>query len=363
MVSTHFTASIALLVSLVLVGCVPRRESSVVVYCASDREYATPILDGFERNTSGTQIVRQFDVESSKTLGLVTRIEQEKTRPRCDVFWNNEILHTIRLQKQGLLASRRWKVPDDWPKGCRSSDGTWVGFAARARVLLVNRDKLPKQEEWPKSVLELANAGWKHRCGMANPVYGTTATHMTVLATSPQDVQAINASQGNGSVHPVVQGPGSWNWENWLTSVASNAVVLAGNKQVAIAVSRGELDWGLTDTDDAVVEIESGHPVAIVFPDQFAGGFGTLLIPNTVAIVKDGPNPVAANALADYLITERVEGRLTMGNSAQFPLWPNASEQPRLLKDRSVRWANVDFEKTAESWPKTLDRIRTIVGR
>ncbi|MCU0708924.1 MAG: iron transporter, partial [Pirellula sp.] len=81
----------------------PRREDSVVLYCAADREYASPILDAYERDGKGTEVVRQFDVEASKTLGLVTRIEQESANPKCDVFWNNEILHTIRLQQQGLL--------------------------------------------------------------------------------------------------------------------------------------------------------------------------------------------------------------------------------------------------------------------
>ena len=139
------------------IGCVPRREESVVLYSAADREYATPILDAFERANTGTEIARQFDVEASKTLGLVTRIERENERPKCDVFWNNELIHTIRLQKQGLLASRRWKVPDSWPKGFKAKDGTWIGFAARARVLLINKKNLHDPASWPKSVLELAD--------------------------------------------------------------------------------------------------------------------------------------------------------------------------------------------------------------
>ena len=121
-------AALALVCTLSL-GCVPQSEKSVVLYSASDREYATPILDAFQRSNPGIEVARQFDIAASKTLGLVTRIERERERPKCDVFWNNEIIHTIRLQKQGLLASRRWKVPDAWPKAFKAKDGSWNQFA------------------------------------------------------------------------------------------------------------------------------------------------------------------------------------------------------------------------------------------
>lgn len=294
-------------------GCIPQREKSVVLYSASDREYVTPILDAFERSNPGTEIARQFDVEASKTLGLVTRIQKEKERPRCDVFWNNEIIHTIRLQKQGLLASRRWKVPDNWPKGFKANDGTWIGFAARARVLIINKNKLPDSAPWPRSVLELADEKWHHRCGLANPVYGTTATHMAVIASHEKQIRSAE-----GKSTPYFNQDRTLDWNRWSDAWIENAVVLAGNKQVALAVSSGELDWGLTDTDDAVVEKEAGNPVEIVFPDQAENGFGTLFIPNTISVLQRAPNPAAAALLADHLVSEKVESRLTMGNSTSF---------------------------------------------
>lgn len=335
------------------IGCVPRREEGVVLYSAADREYVTPILDAFERANAGTEIARQFDVEASKTLGLVTRIEREKERPKCDVFWNNELIHTIRLQKQGLLASRRWKVPDAWPKGFKAKDGTWIGFAARARVLLINKQKLPDPAGWPKSVLELADKKWHHRCGLAYPVYGTTATHMAVLASH------ANKMQGNANAETdYSKRDGSLDWLIWSDGWIEHSVVLAGNKQVALAVSRGELDWGLTDTDDAIIEKESGQPVEIVFPDQGGSEFGTVFIPNTISVLQKAPNPTAAALLADFLVSEKSESRLTLGNSAQFPVWPDAKIKSRLGGTKELRWANVDFEIAAEGWAKTLKDLK-----
>ncbi len=338
---------------MAVVGCVPQREKSVVLYSASDREYATPILDAFERANAGVEIARQFDVEASKTLGLVTRIEKEKERPRCDVFWNNELLHTIRLQKQGLLVSRRWKVPDAWPQALKAKDGTWIGFAARARVLLINKDKLPDPASWPKSVLELADEKWHHRCGLAYPVYGTTATHMAVLASHAHLIKADSDSAAS-----YFNEARTLDWQKWTGGWIAHGIVLAGNKQVALAVSSGELAWGLTDTDDAIVEKEAGNPVEIIFPDQGKSSFGTVFIPNTISVLRKAPNPNAASLLADYLVSEKAEARLTMGNSAQFPVWPGAKTRSRLSGANEARWAEVDFEKGAELWEKVIEDLK-----
>ena len=119
-------------------GCVSRAESDVVVYSALDEEFAFPILNAFERSTDHeTGVIPKFDVESTKTVGLVNRIIAEQDKPVCDLFWNNEIMHTVRLQKLGAFATLELGfavrvIPTDMV----ARDGTWCGFAARARVLL-----------------------------------------------------------------------------------------------------------------------------------------------------------------------------------------------------------------------------------
>lgn len=314
------------------VGCISRPEQEVVLYTSVDREYSAPILDGFERNHPPAIVSRQFDVEASKTVGLVTRLLEERSRPRCDVFWNNEILHTIRLQREGILFPHRWKIPANWPSSFRAKDGTWVGFAGRARVLLINTARIPNNADEPKSVAELSDARWKGKCGIAYPLFGTTATHFSVL----------HAKNGDDSMR-------------WFEAVASNAIVLSGNKQVAQAVSSGQLAWGLTDTDDAQVEIENGFPVRILFPDQEEGQPGTLLIPNTVSILSQSPHPKLATELADYLVSETTENRLTMGSASQFPIWPDKANSLT-----HPRWMEVEFERAADSWTFLAEPLRKI---
>ena len=93
----------AILCCVVLVGCIGNTsDESVVVYTALDREFSEPILDDFARET-GIRPLAKFDVESTKTVGLTQALMAEADRPRCDVFWNNEILNTLRLERRGLL--------------------------------------------------------------------------------------------------------------------------------------------------------------------------------------------------------------------------------------------------------------------
>ncbi|MCA9129728.1 MAG: extracellular solute-binding protein [Planctomycetales bacterium] len=294
-------------------------------------------MAAFERRQPGLSVLSQFDVESTKTTGLVSRLESEAGRPRCDVFWNNEIMHTLRLEEAGLLQSVRWQVPADWPTNMRSAQGCWVGIAARARVLIINGDLLADPSERPESVLDLADPKWKGRAAIASPLYGTTATHFAILDGHLGRAKALE----------------------FYNQVKNNVQVLAGNKQVAQMVSSGQLAFGLTDTDDALIEIASGLPVEIVFPDQMADEFGTLRIPNTVAVMKGAPHPVAATALANYLVSEDTEGRLALGPSAQIPIRPGHPQSSRAVKT-AVRWMDGDFSQAAKRWPELATQLRAI---
>jgi len=98
---------------------------------------------------------------------------------------------------------------------------------------------------------------------------------------------------------------------------------LAGESRVGLDLLgdvAGQLAFGLTDTDDALIELEAGKPVKIVFPDSSEDGVGTLLLPNTLAVVKGAPHPRAAVQLIDYLLSPEVEAKPAAGPSAQIPL-------------------------------------------
>ncbi len=326
---------IAVLSLFGLIGCGSSGPTEVIVYTALDQEFSAPIFAEFTRS-SGIVVKPKYDTESTKTVGLTNVIITESQRPRCDLFWNNEILNTLRLERQGLLRPYKTPAAAGYPLSARSANGMWYGFAARARVLVVNTNRIP-EERRPKSIHDLTDPQWYEQCGIAKPLFGTTATHAACLF----------AAWGDDSA------------KEFLQSVKRNARIMAGNKQVAQSVASGSIAFGLTDTDDAIVEIERGMPVTIVYPDQGEGDLGTLFIPNTLALIKDSPNPEAANKLVDYLLSSDVERRLADGPSAQIPLRRGVPASPRVKTPSEVRAMEIDWSAAAAKWDSAAEFLKT----
>lgn len=318
------------LLAIVLLCCTtgcPSRQPEVVVYAALDREFSEPMLDEFTK-ASNIRVLAKYDDESTKSVGLTNILIQEASRPRCDVFWNNEILNTLRLEEKGLLEAYASPVAGMYPEMYRSPQGSWHGFAARARVLIVNTD-LVSESERPKSIYDLADARWKGKVGIARPIAGTTATHAAVLFATLGDEQAK---------------------EFFHRLKANDVQILGGNKQIAQACAAGQIAFGLTDTDDAIIELERASPVAIVYPDREADQLGTLFIPNTLAILKNCPNPDRARALVTFLLAPPIEAKLAAGPSAQIPLSKIAGAEPRVETPQTVKAMPVDFAAAARHW-------------
>ena len=337
--------------SLSFVGCISKEDNQVVIYCALDREFSQPILEDLSAELK-IPIKKKFDLESNKTVGLTNEIIQNQNRPRADLFWNNEILQTINLENRGLLEPYRSPEATRFPDSFRSSNNAWYGFAGRYRVLIVNTDLMPNRSQWPSSMMDLVEEKYKKKCTLARPLFGTSATHAAVM------FERLGA------------GPA----EAFYRQLAANCVVLGGNKQVAQRVAEGKFLFGVTDTDDAIIEIEKGRPVAIVFPDQSDHQMGALLIPNTLCLIRNGPNPIAARRLMDRLLRSDIETRLALGRSAQIPLAKDVVQTSRALNTDSAIKTNpaklkimdVDFESAAQHWPEnvlTLTKLFPVGGQ
>ena len=314
-------------------GCAKQSQPEVVVYTALDEMFSKPILDAFEKKT-GIKALPVFDTEASKTTGLVSRIVAEKDRPRADVFWNNEIVQTILLKQKGLLAPYHSPSADAIPSVFKDSEFYWTGFAARGRVIIYNTDTA---FEPPKSIRDFLKPEWNGRAAIAKPLFGTTAAHAAVLFSA----------WGEGEAKAYFRG-----------LLQNNVAVLAGNATVRDMVANGEYAAGLTDTDDANGAVLDGKPAKWVFPDQEEGGIGALIIPNTVAIVKDAPHPESARKLIDYLLSPEVEEALAKSRSLQIPLNPAVKVSEGVPTLASIRPMAVDFAKAAAEFEKAAGFIK-----
>jgi iron(III) transport system substrate-binding protein len=312
--------------------------ADVVLYCAADQEHALPIVRDFEAET-GLDVEALYDVEASKTVGLVNLLLEEKDRPRCDVFWNNELAHTIRLRREGVLAPYASPAAATIPEEFRDPGGFWTGFAARARVLVVHEPSVPEPER-PRRLHELADPKWKGRTAIARPITGTTLTHFAALFETWGEERA----------------------RAFCEALLGNEVDLAGgNAVVARGVADGRNAFGLTDTDDVESQRRNGKPVVAVFPD--AEGEGTLLIPNSVMLIRGGPHPQNGRRLVDYLLSAEVERRLAFSPSANIPVRAEVEAPPSVRRIDSIRRMRVDWEAIAIRLDERLEELKGIFLR
>jgi len=275
-------------------GAAPRE---VVVYTSVDQTHAEPVLRAFEEE-SGIRVRAVYDVEATKTVGLVQRLLAERDRPQADVFWSGEFVQTMHLMEEGVLAQGDYAAAG-LPEGYVDPEGYWAAFGGRGRVILINTD-LVTPENAPDSILDLLSERFPpEQVGLANPLFGTTAT----------EAAALHALLGVEAAR-----------DFYSLLVQRGVQVLDGNSVVRDRVASGQLAWGLTDTDDACGALHRDAPVQVIFPDQGEGGFGSLLIPNTVALIAGGPHPEEGQALADFLLSARTEAQLVELDWIAFPI-------------------------------------------
>src|SRR5260370_27802153 len=88
----------------------------------------------------------------------------------------------------------------------------------------------------------------------------------------------------------------------------------AGNSMVVRVVGSGQAWVGLTDSDDVAAGIREGLPLAPLPMTE-----ATLLIPNTVAVVRRAPHPAARQQLFEYLQRREAADQLVAAHGSERP--------------------------------------------
>lgn len=286
-----FMGMVAALVALLLsaIGCSRTGATNeVVIYAAQDQVYAEPILSEFEKKT-GIKVKAVYDSEAVKTVGLANRLLAERNNPQCDVFWGNEEMRTRQLAAQNVF---------------RETNG-WAAFGYRSRRIVINTNMLSVLgraagpsgrtrrivQAAPESLLDLTNEIWRGKVALAFPQFGTTATHF----------------------HALKQLWGETNWLAWCRALAANKPFIVDGNSVAVKfVTRGEAWIGLSDSDDIAAAQAEGAPLAALPLNA-----ESLLIPNTIAVIRNAPHPAGAQKLFEYLQQQQAAEKLVAASALE----------------------------------------------
>ncbi|WP_353662377.1 extracellular solute-binding protein [Hydrogenimonas sp. SS33] len=309
---------------------------SVTVYVSEDRVFSEPVLKAFEEET-GIRVDAVYDTEEAKSTGVMNRLIAEKEHPKADVYWANEPIRAEILKQKGVTAPYVSPNAKGIPPRFRDPQGYWTGFSARARVLLVHRGLAPE----PASILAYTDPRFKGKGVIANPLFGTTTSHIAALFTVWGDERAIafmKAMKRNGTA------------------------ISTGNGESADLVAMGAAGFSLVDSDDAVSRLRQKKPVKMLFPDQKEGELGCFIVPNTVMLIKGAPHPHLAKKLIDYLLSKKTEERLAFADCAQIPLHEGVKIPKELTPIDRLRTMKVDYARVAKKMLEIQPFLREWAG-
>lgn len=298
----------------------PQKE--VTVYVSEDQVFSQPVLEAFEKET-GIKVRAVYDTEESKSTGVMNRLIAEKNNPRADVYWANEPIRAEVLRQKGILAP--YQSPN--AKGIDAvfvqKEHFWTGFSARIRLLVVSNKAIKK----PYSILDYLNPDFKAKSVIANPLFGTTTSHIAALFTVWGEEKT----------------------KDFLTKMKQNSVSIStSNGESADFVADGAYDFALVDSDDAMSKMAQKAPVNLVYPDQQEGALGAFVVPNVVMMIKGATYPENAKKLIDFLLGAKSEKMLAFADCAQIPLHQDVPMPKGLKSMDEIKVMQVDYAKVAK---------------
>lgn len=250
----------------------------ITVYSGRNEDFVGFIFEDFEAAT-GIEV----QVRYGNTAELAATIVEEGANSPADVYFGQDAGALGALQAQGLLTSLPQDILDEVDPRFRSREGGWVGTTGRVRVLAYNTD-LVDPAELPSSVTELTDPVWEGRVGWA-PTNGSFQAFVTALRVGEGDEVA----------------------RAWLEGmIANGAVEFPNNTGIVEAVSRGEVEIGITN-HYYLYRFLAEDPAFPVANHYLPGDIGGLVNIAGMGVLASSDAQAAAFELVRYLLSEEVQ--------------------------------------------------------
>jgi iron(III) transport system substrate-binding protein len=303
---------------------------SVTIYSGRTEELVAPILDEFEEATG---IAVEAKYGDSADLALLIEEEAAAGGAKADVFLSQSPGAVGFLGQSDRLAELPADVLDLVPPEVRASDGSWVGFSGRQRVLVYNPE-LVSEDELPDSVFALTGAEWKGDVGVA-PGNGSFQDFVT----------AMRATEGDEAT------------QEWLNGLAANdPLTYPKNSAIVAAVGRGEVSVGLVNHYyhyRALAE-DPSHSTA---NHQFAPDDpGSILIVTGAATLADSDKPRTAATLIEFLLSDSGQQYFAQ-ETFEYPLALGQEPAPEIPPIEFSDVSGVDYEALGGDLGETRQMI------
>ncbi|MDC0708642.1 ABC transporter substrate-binding protein [Stigmatella sp. ncwal1] len=249
---------------------------------------------------------------------VASRLEAERTAGavRADVLATSDPFLYERLTREGAFL--RYASPNVLrvPRSLMELDAHYAAMRLSTMVL-VRRQGL---ENPPSAFGDLISERWKGRTAIGDPLTSGTAFTWAVF---------LQAKYGDTFFERLR---------------AKGTIVAGGNAAVLQKVESGEADVGVLLLENALAARERGSPIAFTWPTD-----GAVVIPGPVAIFQTTPNPTAAKAFVDVLLSPEGQ-RIIAGKGDMHAV------DPRLEGPRGEPGLEALMARTQPWTPELLER-------
>lgn len=323
---------------LTLPGLASAQDQVVNLY--SSRHYDTDeaLYSDFTKAT-GIKINR---IEAGEDQ-LLQRMKAEGDKSPADLLITVDAGRLWRAQENGLLQPlKNAALEKAIPPHLREADGHWFGFSKRARIFVVNKDKVKPGELTRYE--DLADPKWKGR----------------LLIRSSTNVY------NQSLVGSMIATLGSDATEVWARQVVANLARApkGGDTDQIKAVAAGEGDVALSNTYYFARLLNSAKPedkavvanLAVIFPNQ--GDRGTHVNVSGAGLAKHAPNKANAVKFLEYLASKQAQEYFAKGNY-EFPVIANVPLHPVIASWAEFKEDQINaavFGRNNEAALKLMDR-------
>ena len=338
-----------LLAMLSLAGCGGEKKpaigktATILIYSPVNDEYLRKIAAEFEKESG-------IRVETVKLSAgeMVARVRAEKKSPKASVLYGGSADGYIQAKEEGLLekydSPKSAAIPTTLKDPGDYWNGVYVGYIGFvANKALLQQLGVPLPVTWN----DLLRPELTGKVLIANP--GTAGAAYTMLATLVQMQGETAAMQYMKKLHGQVKE---------YPKSAVTAVQMVGKGEAAVAVAF---------LQDAIRLREQGMQELIIGTPQEGTGYEI----GAVAIVKNGPEQMAARQFVDWALSKKAQEIGQSVGSYQFPVLPEAKSPPvvdslrqstRLIVYDFV-WAGKNRKTLVEKWSALVNLEKSSTDR